>query len=132
MMRRKTCTCRVSFFLLTGCLWLILFACEHDFPRLELDVRDVYDSTRVDVDYRFYGESDYQTCRITVDQVSYSSDIRVYSKEEQLPYEGSLSLELAEGNYRFRFSVLSDRGFRKEVISSMDETREFTIHHSGM
>ena len=131
-MRRKISTCRISFLLLTGCLWLILFACEHDLPHLELDVQDVYDSSRIDVYYRFYGESDYQTCRVTVDKVSYSSDIRVYFKEERLPHEGSLNLDLAEGNYRIRFSVLSDRGIRNEVISSMDETREFTIHLSGM
>ncbi len=130
-MRRKTGTCRISFLLVTGCLWLILFACEQDFPRLELDVRDVYDTTSIDVNYKFYGEPDYQTCRVTVEKVSYSSDIQVYFSEERLPPEGSLNIELAEGTYRIRFSVLSNRGLRKEVIASMDQTREFTIRLSG-
>jgi len=62
-----------------------------------------------------------------VEKEGISGPLIIQTQEERLPDTGTLSYSLDKGQYNLRFSVLSDRGQRREILAFLDETYSFLV-----
>ena len=114
---------RVYFFFFS----VLLFSCEITSPYLILHVQDTYNSSHVSIPYAYKSESSDQTCHITLSKIEITGYTTVLSEEERMPEEGTLSFDLNQGRYYLQFSVLSDRGLKREVLAFLDGTATFIV-----
>jgi hypothetical protein len=112
-------------------IFLLLTAatgCSYNVPYLGLDVRNVYETSEVSVNYTYVCENSDQRCVYQLYNKLNPSEI-IDSGDDVMPQSGKLVFSgLAEGDYRLSFSVYSEKDGEYSLLRFLDGAYVFTVN----
>ena len=110
----------VAFLLISGCSGYVV-------PYVSMDLKPVYSTADIRVNYTYVCEDNPQRCVYALYK-STAADTAIYEEDSILPNTGVLEFSgLAEGLYKLDFSVYSEKDGEYYMLKFLDKSYEFEV-----
>ncbi len=117
----------ILLFLITVAAGLSSCGTSFRIPYLSLDLKPNYSTSDITFNYTYECENEDQRCVYNLYNKA-ASDMALYSVDEVLPHSGNIKFTgLTEGDYRFEFSVYSEKDGEYYLLKFLDKSFDFIV-----
>ncbi len=117
----------ILLFLITVAAGLSSCGTSFRIPYLSLDLKSNYSTSDITVNYTYECENEDQRCVYNLYNKA-APGTALYSVDEVLPHSGNFNFTgLTEGDYRFEFSVYSEKDGEYYLLKFLDKSFDFIV-----